>query len=418
MSKYNPENERVKRDYVSHMRLAQGKQDATVVAALAAIDRFQKSTGHRSFKAFHIEQAKAFREKIASQPGARGQERLSAATMTSTLRNLKTFFTWLAERAGYKSRINFSHAEYFNPTAAHARIASARRESRVPTIEQFDAVVGKMAAQTLIESRNRAVVAFLILSGARDGSIPSFKLRHLDLVDRTVFHDARSIRTKGAKTFVSVLFPVGDQFVTVLRDYVSRLKAELLFGPDDPLFPAPQMGHGDNCSFCVVGLSRRHWNNASPIRRIVRDAFEAAGFGYPNPHSVRKALARFGEQKVRTPEEWKAWSQNLGHENEMTTFRGYGEGSTAAPKGDHAGVRGGSCRGCSRRADRQTGADCFGLTINSALIVYFRSLCEWSARTQRSGITLHALRSAGSSYATTSPPLPPMILRPIWFAAS
>jgi integrase len=325
MSKYNPENERVKRDYVNHMRLAQGKQDATVVAALAAIHRFEESTGHRPFRAFHIEQAKAFREKIVSRPGSRGQERLSAATITSTLRNLKAFFTWLAERPGYKSRISFSDAEYFNPTAAHARIASARRESRVPTIEQFDAVIAKMASETLIECRNRAVVAFLILSGARDGSIPSFKLRHLDLVERTIFHDARSVRTKGAKTFVSVLFPVGDQFVTILRDYVCRLKAELLFGPDDPLFPAPQMGHGANRSFCVVGLSRRHWRNASPIRRVVRDAFEAAGFDYPNPHSVRRSLARLGERKVRNPEEWKAWSQNLGHENEMTTFRGYGE---------------------------------------------------------------------------------------------
>ena len=325
MAKYNPDNERIKRDYVIHMRLAQGKQEASIVTALAAIERFEKSTSYRSFKAFHIEQAKAFRGKILDQPGARGQDRLSAATMTSTLRNLRAFFTWLAERPGYRSRIRFSDAEYFNPTAAHARIAGARREARVPTIEQFEAVVAKMKSETLLESRDRAIVAFLILSGARDGSIPSFKLRHLDLDKRTIFHDARTVKTKGAKTFVSILFPVGDQFVTILADYVSKLRADLLFGPDDPLFPAPEMGHEVDRGFCVVGLSRRHWKNASPIRRIVRNAFEAAGLDYPNPHSVRKALARFGEQKVRNPEEWKAWSQNLGHESEMTTFRGYGQ---------------------------------------------------------------------------------------------
>jgi hypothetical protein len=45
MAKYNPENERVKRDYVTHMRLAQGKQESSIVTALAAIDRFEKSTG-------------------------------------------------------------------------------------------------------------------------------------------------------------------------------------------------------------------------------------------------------------------------------------------------------------------------------------------------------------------------------------
>jgi integrase len=325
MAKYNPENERVKRDYVTHMRLAQGKQESSVVAALAAIDRFERSTCYRSFKSFHVEQARAFREKILEQPGARGQERLSAATMTSTLRNLKAFFAWLAERPGYRSRISFSDAEYFNPTVAHARIAGARREARVPTIEQFEAVVAKMKSETILQCRDKAILAFLILSGARDGSIPSFKLRHLNLDNRTVFHDARTVKTKGAKTFVSILFPVGDQFVAILAGYVSRLKTNLLFGPDDPLFPAPEMGHALDRGFCVVGLSRRHWKNASPIRRIVRNAFEGAGFDYPNPHSVRKALARLGEQKVRSPEEWKAWSQNLGHENEMTTFRGYGQ---------------------------------------------------------------------------------------------
>jgi integrase len=325
MSKYNAENERVKREYVTHLRLAKGKQEATIDGALKAIDRFERSTGFRSFKAFHIEQAKAFREKLLDQPTARGKDHLSAATMTSTLRNLKAFFIWLAERPGYKSRISFADAEYFTPTAAHARIAGAHREGRVPTIEQFEAVVAKMPSDTLLHCRDRAIVAFLLLSGARDGSIPTLKLKHVDLAAGTVFHDARDVKTKGAKTFPSVLFPVGEVFLEIFTGYVERLQAELLFGPDDPLFPAPQMGHDAERGFAVLGLSRKHWRNASPVRRIVRRAFEAAGFEYPNPHKVRKTLARFGEQRVRTPEEWKAWSQNLGHENEMTTFRGYGE---------------------------------------------------------------------------------------------
>ena len=33
---------------------------------------------------------------------------------------------------------------------------------------------------------------------------------------------------------------------------------------------------------------------------------------------------QLGEQLCRTPEEFKAWSQNLGHETVMTTFSSYG----------------------------------------------------------------------------------------------
>lgn len=36
-------------------------------------------------------------------------------------------------------------------------------------------------------------------------------------------------------------------------------------------------------------------------------------------------LVHLGETVCRTPEDFKAWSQNLGHEAVLTTFRSYGE---------------------------------------------------------------------------------------------
>ena len=48
------------------------------------------------------------------------------------------------------------------------------------------------------------------------------------------------------------------------------------------------------------------------------------GLPYFNPHSFRKTLARLGQQRCRTPEEMKAWSQNLGHEQVLTTLTSYG----------------------------------------------------------------------------------------------
>jgi hypothetical protein len=67
------------------------------------------------------------------------------------------------------------------------------------------------------------------------------------------------------------------------------------------------------------------WTNGAPIRQIFRDAFALANLPYAIPHSFRKTLARLGESLCRTPEEWKAWSQNFAHESEATTFIGYGE---------------------------------------------------------------------------------------------
>jgi len=71
--------------------------------------------------------------------------------------------------------------------------------------------------------------------------------------------------------------------------------------------------------------SRAHWSNATPIRTIFKEAFSSAGLAYANPHSFRKTLAQLSERLCRTPEEFKAWSQNLGHEQVLTTFSSYGQ---------------------------------------------------------------------------------------------
>ena len=71
-------------------------------------------------------------------------------------------------------------------------------------------------------------------------------------------------------------------------------------------------------------MARRHWSNTGPIRKIFKEAFTRAGLPYFNPHSFRKTLAQLGQKTCRDIETMKAWSQNLGHEDLMTTFTSYG----------------------------------------------------------------------------------------------
>ena len=46
---------------------------------------------------------------------------------------------------------------------------------------------------------------------------------------------------------------------------------------------------------------------------------------YFNPHSFRNTLVQLSQDVCKTPEQFKAWSQNLGHEKVLTTFLSYGE---------------------------------------------------------------------------------------------
>jgi len=325
MTKHNPANERIKRRYFAFLKEAKRQSDPTVDAAAKALNRFEVYTRYRDFKAFHFEQAIAFKRHLAEQKGQQSGKRLSKATLHTTLTQLKRFFQWLAFQPGYKSRIQYSDAEYFNLSDKDTRIATAKRHQRSPTLEQIKHVINTMPTDTEIERRNRALVAFTLLTGARDSGIASMKLKHVDLIAGCVYQDAREVMTKFSKTFTTFFFPVGEEINRTVVEWVSYLRDEKLWGNDDPLFPSTRIEVGPSRQFEATGLARAHWSTATPIRTVFRHAFTAAGLPYFNPHSFRNTLAQFGETVCKTPEEFKAWSQNLGHEKVLTTFLSYGE---------------------------------------------------------------------------------------------
>lgn len=324
MRKHHPGNERIKREYLTYLEQAKGMAPSSVDQVVAAIALFEESTRYRDFRKFHRSQAMAFKERLQGQVNAKTGRPLAKATIHSRLMAVRDFVIWLAGRPGFRSKISYQDAEYFRPSANDERIAKAGRTRPAAALEEIRLALDAMPATTILERRDRAVFAFILLSGARDNAIASFSLKHVDLDRRTVFQDAREVRTKAAKTFTSSFFPIDPIFETVVREWIGELLA-LGFGPDDPLFPATEVAPGRDRRFAPVGLRRAHWKNADAIRRIVRRAFERVGLPYYHPHSFRHTLARHGEKMHLTPEEWQAYSQNFGHSNPMTTFTSYGQ---------------------------------------------------------------------------------------------
>lgn len=324
MAKHNGANARIKHDYFAYLKEAQRRDEASVDAVAKALSRFEEVNGHKDFKNFHRAQAVAFKRKLDETVAVRTGKPLSRATVHSTLSALRAFFVWLAGQPGYKSRLRYSDADYFNLPEKDARVAKATRIKPFPTLDQIHHVLSAMPSGSDIELRNRALIAFAILTGARDGALASFKLKHVDLAEGRVDQDARDVRTKASKTFSTWFFPVGGEGLAIIEHWCGYLRSELLWGDDDPLFPATKIGLGDSGGFRPDGLRRDGWSSAGPIRDIFRNAFKAAGLPYFNPHSFRNTLVQLGQRLCTTPEEYKAWSQNLGHEQVLTTFTSYG----------------------------------------------------------------------------------------------
>jgi integrase len=350
MAKHNPANTRIKREYFAYLKEAQRRDESSVDAVAKALARFEDVNRHKDFKTFNSAQAIAFKRNLDTQLAVQTGKPLSRATVNSTLSALRAFFFWLAGQPGYKSRLSYTDADYFNLAEKDVRIAKAARYKAFPSLEQVHHVIATMPSGTSIEMRDRALISFALLTGARDGALASFRLKDVDLVHGRVDQDARHVKTKASKTFATSFFPVGGEALGILEDWCYYLRTTLLWGDNDPLFPPTEVGLGKNGGFEPIGLRRGEcWRGAASIRKIFRNAFEAADLPYFNPHSFRDTLVQLGEQVCKTPEQFKAWSQNLGHERVMTTLTSYGTvaphrqaelirnmGATAAPAGELA----------------------------------------------------------------------------------
>ena len=324
MTKHNYENERIKRDYLHFQKEAKRKSEGTVEAIRKAILRFEAYTGFKDFRTFHKEQVIAFKKHLYETKAERTGEPLSKSTLLSTVNTLKDFFAWLSQKSGYKSRIHLEDIEYFNLSEKETRIAKAGKFREFPTLEQIHKVIFSMPTGTDIERRNRALVAFTIISGMRDSAIASLRLKHIDVERELIKQEPDQVKTKFSKRIDTFFFPVGEDIKAVVVGWVKELKEQKLYGVNDPLFPKTKQVLDANQSFKPGGLQRECWATASPIRRIFEEAFCCAGFPSFTPHTFRHTITHLGEKSCKTPEEFKAWSQNLGHEEVSTTFTSYG----------------------------------------------------------------------------------------------
>lgn len=318
VSTKNPKNEQVKHHYFEYMKHAEGKSDATIRQVITAIGRFETFTRNADFKQFDQKQAIGFKDHMAKQT-------LAAATVLSTIKQVKRFFSWLSLQAGYKSRVRLNDVEYLNLSDKDVRAASSARIVEYPTVEIIEAAIEAMPDVTDIEKRNRALFAFGALTAARVGAVISLKRKHFDARRMLVMQEPREVNTKASKRIDTFLIPVSDMIEGVFLDWVTHYDTVLKFGPEDPLFPNTKMGHDNERLFRPEGLRRDHWATAGPLREVYKAAFAAADLPCYNPHSFRNMMVEEMYQRGLSIPAFKAGSQNLGHESVLTTLNSYGK---------------------------------------------------------------------------------------------
>jgi integrase len=323
MTGYNSENERVKKQYEEALLHGRHRAPRTVEAVWKAINLFEQFTDQASFKSFNTEQAKGFKRWLTKQENAKGQP-LSLSTVRSTLANIRAFFSWLVAHPQYTKRVDGRGIDYLRLSDNEERAGRATREKIPPRVEEVRSVLEAMPHESDVEKRDRAIVAFVLITGVRDGALISLKHKDVDLDKREVWQDPKHVKTKNRKGITSQFIPIDRFAKEIVVEWLAYSRGILGMKPGEPLFPKQRIVNNPaKLKFEACGLSTEHWSNATPVREIFHKAFFAAGLPKCQPHTIRNTIAIWGMENC-SQLQFKALSQSLGHEYAMTTYNSYG----------------------------------------------------------------------------------------------
>lgn len=323
MPEFNPLNEKLKKQYEDVLLHCAHKEKSTADAAWKAINLFEEFTQKQDFTAFNAEQAKGFKKWLAKQENAKG-EPLSLSTVRSILANVREFFKWLALHPKYTYKVDGRVAGYLHLSKNEDRAGRSSRPKPTPTLEQVNTALNAMPHGSVIELRDRAIVAFIALTGIRDAAVISLRLGDVDIKNQTVWQNPRHVRTKNRKSINSHFLNFSPLWKEIVLDWINYCANDLGYKADAPLFPKTAVKNNpEKMVFEVAGLSDEHWANTTPIREIFKAAFTQADLPYFHPHSFRRMLVATAYEQC-DQKQMKAISQSIGHENIMTTYNAYG----------------------------------------------------------------------------------------------
>ncbi len=323
MKKHIPENERMKRAYASLLEEADGKDEKSVDKILAAIWTFEQATGHKPFKSFTRDHAIKFKKVLDKTKNQRTGKPLTHATIDSTLRLVQEFFKWLAGQPGYKSKITYSDVRYFNNKLKNKRIAHTAKPRRIPSMSQAEHAFQAMPTNTVFERRDKAIFATLMLIGPRASAVRSLRIKHVNLRENHIYQYGGEVDTKNGKTINSWFPPLNPMYRDELERWYRYLVDELLFGPDDALFPKAARTIDPEGGFKYDTLSRDPFAQSGPICATIKTAFENVQMHPFTPHAFRTMLVMHYDEISPNRRTFKALSMNIGHSSEKTTMSAY-----------------------------------------------------------------------------------------------
>lgn len=290
----------------------------TISAKLAAIRLFEAFCGGKEFSKISKEHVVGFRDSLKMSVDPSNEKQLSISTVRHRASHLKSFLEWLVEQKGYQG-LNKSLPSYLALPKKFDAAVLSERERYVPSVAEAVQLIERMPCRTMKERRDRAMVAIAFLAALRADTVTSLRVKHLERSARIVVQDAKTSRTKNGKSLRIKFFPLPEIFAEVVCEWKEELLG-LGFSSEDAMFPEER--------FLVTRGSYTQRGNVPVMAttHAISKAFEVGSEllqKHITPHSAKHCIGSHSLAICKEPDEHKAWSMNMGHENEEVMIRHY-----------------------------------------------------------------------------------------------
>lgn len=314
---YNAHNERLKYRYYDYLHHTKGFSEKSMKTIRANLLRCERLLNFADFADYDRDMGKKLKKRLKDSA-------LSQSVVSSSLSHLKQCLLWLKEQQGYRRKLHVCDINYLSVTLQEKRALGYTRLQRYPSVEDMVETLLKMPYCTPKEKRNRAMLALIMLTGIRDGTLPHLLLKHIDLAKQTLIVDPKEVPVKGGHYYIAQFVPLPAIVLQIFEEYINMLRQQYGFTGNHPLFPKLER-RISNGIFAEGDFSTEHMKDEQMIRRVVIGAFEdAIGESY-SPHKIRHTLADMGKNICKSPRQLKAWSQNLGHQSTDHLMETYGQ---------------------------------------------------------------------------------------------
>jgi len=331
--KINLKNEQMKRKYFKRLRQAEGMAEATITNIKKSIFLYEDFTKQADYRKFSAEKAIEFKKWLQKRE-YRGKP-ISLLTYHSYLRCLTKFFVWLSDKDGYKRTINSDKIAYLKLSRKEERIATQYTPRNFPPFEYVLKLTDSIKINSEIDQRDRALIAFTLLSGCRDKALATLPLGCFDEQNLVINQNPRQgVQTKFAKLIPTTLLPFDKKLLGYVLEWVQHLKNKG-FGSQDPIFPRSKTDKGENnLSFePAQEVEPTFWKTTGRVREIFKRRSKEAGLPYFPPHTFRHTAFNTAKKKCKNFEQFSAISQNFGHEYVATSLKSYANYDTTMLKG-------------------------------------------------------------------------------------